>query len=199
MAGPFAYISLMNYMERIVKTLESEELQPVIGDGDPYAISWQNKHGDKCRIFSTDIAVKEEKLAWFESDSWSYHSLRIMEKGELFNWTPKTYNPVFGCFCLLLEWYQEHLIFIYQEKHDIYICSIYNGQVNHFNFNGEEIARKGNLISFDTYNNSPKDQVRILQIPELILLEPISKTAAAQMGLLPEGLNRPGEFLKDQA
>jgi hypothetical protein len=188
-----SYISSMNPSERIKKILEQENLHPEIKDD---AIKWQNAHGNQCRIFEQDIAVNEEKLAWLESDGWAYHLLRVIENGEIFNWTPETYNPVFGCICLLLEWYNNHLIFIYQEKHKIYICSIHNRQVKHFSFSGEDIERKGNLISFAAYGDLLRDKVSVLQIPELLLQDTISQTAAAQMGLLPQGLNRPDGFLK---
>ncbi|WP_343305435.1 hypothetical protein AAHN97_28350 [Chitinophaga niabensis] len=184
----------MNPYERIIKALEQEELHPEVKEDK--SIKWQNKHGNQCRIFEQDMTVEEERLAWFESDGWAHHLLRVMENGEFFNWTPETYNPVFGCFCLLLEWYNDHLIFIYQEKHKIYICSIHNQQVKHFSFSGEEIERKGNLISFAAHGDLLKNKVSIIQIPELILQEPISETTAEQMGLLPQGLNRPDGFLK---
>ena len=190
---PISYISSMNPVERIIKVLEQEGLHPELKEDN--SVKWQNKHGKQCRIFEQDTAVEEERLAWFESDGDAYHLLRVMENGQSFNWTPETYNPVFGCSCLLLKWYKDHLIFIYQEKHKIYICAIHNRQVNHFSFSGEEIERKGNLISFDTYG-VPSEKIRLIQIPELLLLDPISKTEAEQMGLLPQGLNRPGDFLK---
>jgi hypothetical protein len=184
----------MNPIERIKAILEQEKLHPEIKDA---TIKWQNKQGNQCRIFEQDITVEEERSAWFESDGEAYHLLRITENGIPFSWTPQTYNPVFGCYCLLLEWYNDHLIFIYQEKHKIYICAIQNQQVNHFSFSGEEIERKGNLISFAAYGDlRVRDKVSILQIPELILLEPISQTTAAEMGLLPQDLNRPDGFLK---
>ena len=121
--------------------------------------------------------------------------LKIYQNGSLFVWTPKTYNPIFGCHCILLEWYKNHLIFIYQEKHDIYICSILEKEVKYFNFHGEEIERKYDMISYETYMNKSSEKVKLIRIPELVELEPIDKAEAEQRGLLPNGLNRAGNFL----
>jgi len=85
-------------------------------------------------------------------------------------------------------------MFIYKEKHDIYICSIKDGNVKYFNFNGEEIERKGDLISYETYTNR-SDKVKLIKIPDLIELNPIDKAEAARLGIIPEALNRPGNFL----
>jgi hypothetical protein len=87
------------------------------------------------------------------------------------------------------------LIFIYQEKHDIYICSIKNKIVNHFNYHGEEIERKDDIISYDTYMNKLHNKVRLIRIPELEELNPIDKSEAERIGLTPMGLNREGNFL----
>ena len=189
----------MNPIEDIIKLLEQEGLAPVLETIDhdgrqSQNIKWKNHSGSECVVLSGDTAVDGEKIAWFESDYWSYHRLKIMENGEIFSWQPETYNPVFGCYCLLLEWYKGHLLFIYQEKHDIYICTIINKKINFFHFHGEEIERKGNLISFNTYSKTgePEDHVKIIKIPELELQQPITRTEAERMGLIPTGLNRFG-------
>lgn len=158
-------------------------------------IRWISESGDECYIYQDDIAVEGDKVAWFQSSKRDRHLLVIYENDSSYSWVPETYSPIFGCTCFLLEWYKNYLIFIYQEKHDIYICSVRDEDVNYVSFHGEEIERKGNLISYDTYMNKPADQVRLIQIPELIQLEPISKVEAKERGLLPLNIDRPGDFL----
>jgi hypothetical protein len=180
-------LRLENY-DAIIKT-------EIIHEKEWHQITWKDGSGDECRIYQDDIAVEEGRIAWFQSGKNDRHLVKVYENDIFYSWVPVTYNPIFGCFCLLLEWYKDHLMFIYQEKHCIYICSIRNNSVNHFHFSGEEIERKGNLISYENYMDRLTDKVRLIQIPELIELEPISKEEAEEKGLIPTGLNRPGDFL----
>lgn len=158
-------------------------------------IKWTEENNDACKIYEDDIAVENEKLAWFQSSENDNYLLVIYENNKIFRWIPETHNPIFGCICLLLEWFEDHLIFIYQEKHYIYICSISNEKVRHFKFHGAEIERKGNLISYELYQGKLADKVRLIRIPDLTEIEPIDKKEAERIGLLPNGLNRPGNFL----
>jgi hypothetical protein len=189
----------MDKFELVLQKLKRQNLNPEIKstvlNGNSFSeITWIENSNDECFIYEGDIAIEENKVAWFQSSNEYRHLLTVYENETVFNWMPKTYNPVFGCYCLLIEWYKQHLIFIYQEKHDIYVCSIKNGNVNFFNFHGEEIERKGDLISYETYMNK-SDKVRLLKIPELVELEPIDKLEAEKLGIVPIGLNRPGNFL----
>lgn len=190
----------MDKIRIVLEKLQKENYNPVveseiINDTKWSQIIWMDDSGDECRIHQDDISIEGDKIAWFQSSKRDNYLITVYENDFSYSWTPKTYNPFFGCFCLLLEWYQDHLIFIYQEKHGIYICSIKDRGINDFYFHGEEIERKNNLVSYNTYMNNPADTVRLIQIPELIELEPISKTEAEKNGLLPLGLNRPGNFL----
>lgn len=156
---------------------------------------WTDEKGDECSIYEDNIAIEDNKIAWFQSSKRDNHLLKIYESGIEFAWTPLTHNPVFGCFCLLIEWYKKHLLFIYQEKHDIYICTVENETVKHFNFPGAEIGRKGDIISYENYMKILPNKVRLIKIPELVELEPIDKSEAEKVGLLPLGLERPENFL----
>ena len=178
-----------------MEKLQQEQFYPTI-EGDEWRIIKWIRDDEECFIYESDIDYQENKLAWFQSSDKDNHLLRVFEAEGPFQWTPITYNPVFGCRCLLLEWYQNQLLFIYQEKHDIYICAMEKRIVRYFNFHGEEIERKGSLIAYGTYSNRDPDKVKLIQIPELILLEPIAKNRAERMGLIPTGLNRPDGFLK---
>lgn len=190
----------MEKIKQVLAILEKENFKPIVktetfDDIDSKEIIWTDNNGEKCSILEGNIAIENSKIAWLQSSLRENHILKIYDKDITFTWTPITYDPAFGCLCLLLEWYKEHLIFIYQEKHNIYICSTKENEVKHFHFHGEEIERKKNLISYDTYMNKSNDRVRLIQIPELIELEPIDKSEAEKLGLLPKDLNRSGNFL----
>lgn len=159
-------------------------------------VYWIQEH-DRRFIHESNIAVDGERIAWFQSSWGNQHLLRVYEKenSQYFSWKPITQNPFFGCYCILIEWYKDHLIFIYQEKHGIYICAVRDNNVRHFKFHGEEIERKGDLISYETYMGKTPDSIKLIKIPELILQEPIGKEEAEKRGLVPRDLNRPGNFL----
>ncbi|MFB6454971.1 hypothetical protein ACE38W_06840 [Chitinophaga sp. Hz27] len=193
-------ISIMDKLNLVVQKLQQENYDPIIKSDSPEEsawkiITWTDEKGDECRIFEEDIAIKDGSLAWFQSSKHDNFLVKIYENDSSFSWEAVTYNPFFGCYCILLEWYKDHLIFIYQEKHDIYICAIKNHHVNYFNYHGEDIERNGNVIAYDTYTGKNPEIVRLIQIPELIELAPITAAEAEERGLIPTGLNRPGNFL----
>lgn len=202
--GPIVYDYLkhikMDKITPVAAILEGEGFHPIIekkriGNTSWNEIIWTDTNGDECSIFEDNIAIEHSSVSWFQSSKRDKHLLKIYEKGDPFSWIPITYNPAFGCTCFLLEWYKNHLLFIYQEKHDIYICSILGKTVKHVNFHGEEMARQGDIISFDTFMGRLPNKIRLIKVPELILLEPMDKSEAERTGLLPMDLNRPGKFL----
>lgn len=190
----------MENLQIVLKKLQEENCDAAIvtkegSEGPYYEIRWKTKSGDEFHIFDNDIAIEEGRIAWFQSNSRDNHLLKTYENNIPFSWEPRTYNPVFGCYCLLLEWYRDHLIFIYQEKHGMYVSAVKDKNVNHFYIRGDEIERKDNLISYPTYESKRDGKVLLIQIPELIELEPISISEAEEKGLVPSDLNRPGDFL----
>ncbi|OQP53439.1 hypothetical protein A4H97_23630 [Niastella yeongjuensis] len=190
----------MDKLNKVLEILQREQERVIIApqivtENGRKKITWTNESEDECYIYPNDISIAGDKIAWFQSSIRDNHLVRIYEDNFSLSWEPETYNPVFGCYCLLMEWYKDHLIFIYQEKHCIYICSIKDKEINHFHFHGEDIERRDNLISYATYMDNPVDKVRLIQIPELIHVEPISTLEAEKCGLIPQGLNRPGNFL----
>ncbi|MFM9951862.1 MAG: hypothetical protein ACKV1O_28280 [Saprospiraceae bacterium] len=181
----------MEKIKQAFKILSQNNYEPIVkteslNDNLWNQLLWTDENGDECSIYEENIAIETDKIAWFQSSKRDNHLLKIYECGIEFVWIPFTYNPVFGCRCLLIEWYKNHLLFIYQEKHDIYICTVINKTVKHFNFHGEEIERKGDIISYETYTNKLPDKVRLVKIPELVELEPINKSEAEKIGLLPK-------------
>jgi hypothetical protein len=169
----------MNDSDKVLNRLEDQLITPVV---DQYAISWKDDW-DEYYIQLENIASEGKNLAWFQSSEKYQYLLRIFYDGGSFNWKPITYNPYFGCSCYLLEWMDEHLIFIYKEKHDTYICVIKDKDVRTFNFHGYELSRAGNIILF---NEGSDGSVRRLQLPELIELAPISREQASREGILPK-------------
>jgi hypothetical protein len=159
----------MNKLESVLQKLKQQNFNPGIRseivNGNNYnEIIWTASSNEKCFISEDHIAIEENKIAWFQSSNQDRHLLTIYDGDTFFTWTPKTYNPIFGCYCILIEWFKDHLIFIYQEKHEIYICSVKDGKVNYFNFKGEEIERKGEVISYETYS-SKSEKVKLIKIP----------------------------------
>lgn len=169
----------MHDSDKVLKRLEDQSITPVV---DQYAISWKDDW-DEYYIQLGNIASHGKNLAWFQSSERDQHLLRIFYDGGSFNWQPITYNPYFGCNCYLLEWMDEHLLFIYKEKHDTYICVIKGKDVRTFNFHGYELSRAGNTILF---YEAPDESVKRVQLPELVELAPISREQASREGILPQ-------------
>jgi hypothetical protein len=187
-------------INQVLTKLKEEGYQPSLTEHKEYGfewktINWNDELNGECFIYQDNIAIENNRLAWFQSSNRDNHLLKIYYHDYSFSWVPETYNPFFGCTCLLLEWYKDHLLFIYQEKHEIYICSIFEKHVNYFHFHGEEIERNGDLISYETYMNKTPEAIKLIQIPELIQLKPITREEAEKLNLVPTGLNRPGNFL----
>lgn len=189
----------MSKYSKVIEILKSENFVPEISTESFKKQTWcflkWNDGNDECEVFEEDIAIEDENIAWFQTSSRDNHLLRIVQENEKFQWIPKTYNPVFGCTCFLIEWYKRHLLFIYQEKHDIYVCSIIDSKVHMFCIEGGELERKGDVLAYVTYQQRHKDEVRLIELPSLQELEPITKDEARKRGLMPQGLNRPDGFL----
>lgn len=172
-------------MDSIQQVLEKLSLRGINAAVNEYDISWQDDAGTEYYIQLANIDYTENKLAWLQSNEKDEYLLRVFENDTVFNWKPITYNAYFGCFCNLIEWYNNHLIFIYKEKHDTYICSISQQQVNTFNFNGSRLERKLNTIFFQEYEDESK-VVRRMLIPALEEIESIPEASAKNEGVLPQ-------------
>ena len=193
----------MNKKAKVIELLKSEGFEAKIqthsyNENKWETIDWDGVDGERHTIYENDIEIFEEKIAWFQSGNHDNYLLRVFEEENNFSWEPKLQNPFLGGgICLLLEWFREHLIFIYQDGRgqQIYICAIKDKAVKYFNFHGEEIERNGELISYDTYG-LPHHEVRLIKIPELIAVEPISIEEAVKIGIIPRGVNREDGFLR---
>ena len=189
----------MSKYNKVIEILESENFAPRIETETFKENSWDllkwNINDDECFVFEGDIALDNNNIAWFQTSERDNHLLRVIQNNEKFEWTPKTYNPIFGCDCIHIEWNNEHVLFIYQEKHDLYVCSIKNSEIKTFCVEGAELERKGNTLAYETFQNRLENHVRLIELPSLKELEPITKEEAKKRELYPQGLNRPDGFL----
>ncbi len=172
-------------MDHIQLVLEKLSLRDIHATVNEYDISWLDNAGTEYYIQLANIDSTTDRLAWLQSNEKDEYLLRVFENDTAFNWTPLTYNAYFGCFCNLLEWYNDHLIFCYTEKHDTYICSIREQQVNTFNFNGNKLERNAGTIFFQEYGDESKI-VRRMLIPGLEEIEPITEAVAKDGDALPQ-------------
>lgn len=171
---------LKDYLETKGAVLELEFSE----DTDFVEIKWQ-KDSQHHYVYSTDIVYHKGRLAWFQASEENRYRLYLLYEQDLWEWEPEMYNPFFGCLCLELQWIQEHLVFVYREKHDIYIATVYQGEVQHHNFNGEKFKLTTSRFTYQTYGQSSRDLVSVLEIPSLQPLETIEWRVAKQLGLAP--------------
>lgn len=172
----------MDCLNLVLDQLENQGINPVV---DEFNVSWLDYSKNEHYISLTNIDCTDEKIAWFQSSDNDEHLLQTVANGEAFKWEPITYNPYFGCTCYLIEWVQDYLIFIYKEKHDTYICSVQGNTVNTFNFHGAKLTRLGDVLLFEKYGEETED-IRRIRIPDLTILDSISRDLAQKDGLLPQ-------------
>jgi len=172
----------------VLDILKTEGYNPFLSR---YYIVFSDENLKEQEIFVDNIATHENRIAWLQSSSSDNHLLKVFESGRNFNWIPKTYNSSWNCDCHLLEWFNDHLIFIYKEKHDIYICAINDDNVRYFNYHGEAIERNKEIIYFKEYGKDCDDtiDVRRIKIPELIELDPVSVESLKEMNLVPKSVD----------
>jgi len=170
--------------ELVLDILKKQGYSPFLVNENYIGIQWIDENADECYIDEDDIDVFSGNIAWFQSSYNDNHILKIYNKGGDFKWTPITHSPIYGCHSILVRWYNDKLLFIYKEKHDIYICSICNETVKHINYYGEELMINKNLLSYTKFN----DTISLLKIPELIELDNITLDKAKEMDLVPEDI-----------
>jgi len=175
----------MDTIKAVLDKLKSEGVNATYEE--KLRIVWKDQFNREQYIYKTDIDYLDDKLSWFQSSNNSEFLLRVFESGGVFNWIPITYNYSEPCDCHLLEFYDDYLIFIYHEKHDVYICIIKNHDVTHFKFHGDEIKRKNDTFFFREYRSKEdSNDVRRLRIPELFELETITEEEAKKENAVPE-------------
>ncbi len=162
--------------------LESKE------ETDFVEIKWKN-NGDEHYVYSVDIVYHKGRLAWFQASKNHHYRLCVVDRDNLWEWEPVLYNPFFGCLSMALRWIEEQLMFVYRDKHDIYIAAVQDGKVKYHKFHGEKFKLTENHFTYQTYSQSGKDLVSMLEIPSLKQLGSIELRAARQLGLEPENFH----------
>ncbi|WP_295796220.1 hypothetical protein [Mucilaginibacter sp.] len=159
-------------------------------------IVWYDDFNDECHISEVDIDYSNGKLAWFQSNYWDKHLLRLFyNNGEYFSWEPITND---SCDCHLIEWYNDYLVFVYQEKHDNYICVVKDKVVTCFNFHGVEITRKKDVFYYREYRLQNLNILKRIKLPELIQLESITVEEAAKDGIVIANIDYPNDLRHKQ-
>ena len=172
-------------MDCTALVLEKLSLRGIDAVVNEYDISWMDDAGTENYIQLKNIDCSGKNLAWFQSSEKDDYVLSVYEDDRLFNWVPVSHNLYFGCSCCLLEWYKDHLVFIYTEKHDTYICSVRNSHVRTFNFHGNRMERNKDLIFFRGHEDESAI-VRRLRIPELEEMELMNEQEARAAGFVPQ-------------
>ncbi|MCI0700933.1 MAG: hypothetical protein L0241_07615, partial [Planctomycetia bacterium] len=111
-----------------------------------------------------------------------YH-LRIRgSDGREVSWEPRTYNPFFGCRVQFMEWFGDVILFIYEEKHSVYVSRFSLNAPARFHPINDYWILDGNQLAHIGYRET---EVRRLFIPGLEELPPLSESEAAKLELLP--------------
>ena len=152
---------------------------------DLVSIKWNAVNGDEYEIYEPDIAISKNGTAWFQTSRGDDHKLIVYCDSNRFEWVPHTYNPVFGCECIYLGWRDKFLLYIYLEKHDIYICTIQNKEVKHIHFNGEHLFVGEDFVTYGSFSFERKGKVSLVRLPELDVVEKISLDEAQQQEIVP--------------
>ena len=168
----------MDIINIIIDRLKNENINAVYAES---AITWHDDRGKEHSINEIDIAYSNGKLAWFQSDHWNDDLLCLLYGDEYFNWIPVSENEIE--YCHLIEWYQDYLIFVFEEEQGVSICVVKDKAVTHFYYHGIEIGRKNDIIFFREYRSQSLNVIKRLKLPELKLLEPVTAEEALKDGV----------------
>lgn len=169
---------------KVVKALKADGIYAKVEGNDFKELYWLI---DDIRhfIYESDISENGESLAWLQSSDEDDHLLVMYKSGLKFTWKPKTYNPVFGCECIYIGWREDLLLFIYLEKHDIYICTILEDKVNTCNFHGEDIFVGKSVVAYSSYKDRRDGVVKVILANDLNEIETTDIEQAEKRGIKP--------------
>ncbi|WP_413664923.1 hypothetical protein ACG1BZ_06625 [Microbulbifer sp. CNSA002] len=174
----------MSKLEKVLEILEESGVSCDLDLSPPREIQWID--GDiKYNIYECDIAEKEDALGWLQSSDNDDHLLVIHQKNSRLTWLPETYNPAFGCECIYIGWRGDFLIFIYLEKHDIYICKASNNTVEHFNFSGQDIFIGEDVVTYCSFGGIKKGKVSLIELESFNEVKKITIQEAEKNGTKP--------------
>jgi hypothetical protein len=175
----------MDKLDTVLLILKSQGVDANIEN--EHQIVWTDLESRKNSIVVDNIDISGENVAWFQSDDDnSIAFFRILENRDFFDIKPLTKHPDYGCDVHLIEWYMGHLLLIYHEKHNVVITAVKDKKIKEVQFHGDQLIRRGNKLYYKPYG--PNQNVKILQIPELIALGEISIEEAEQNNVVPETL-----------
>ncbi len=170
-----------------------------------------DERGYEQEVTAASVDEAHRRMAWVECHSkeskTSYYvdvsfDLKVQVESDLVvDWEIETYNPYFGCQIELFYWMPEHLVVIYHEKHDTFLCSfaVASGEsegtlsrrpIARHEIADEWLVWEGEVI----YRSETVDKVARRQLPQLDLLEEWSADHARSLGLLPPGYDEMNEI-----
>jgi hypothetical protein len=162
-------------------------------------------------LTAAKIDLERQRYAWVECKSKELNSqghvdvhfyLHVMLAARIVvEWEIETYNPYFGCQVELLHWLPKHLIIIYHEKHDNFICSFDVRSIDPTKppiskpIARHEIADEW-LIGSDVVisRSAAVDKVDRMALPNLKLLKSWSADYARSIDALPPGYDERNEI-----
>jgi hypothetical protein len=117
----------------------------------------------------------EEKSKWVEKilpgeskpQRWLDNEFRLramIDNRLAIDWVVETYNPAFGCEVGYLAWHGEHVVAVYLEKHDTYVCALAAGAPVKLLCISHEWSVAGGVLSFLDYGSG---RVKRLSLPSL--------------------------------
>lgn len=175
----------MDKLRTVAEILNNHHFNAAIKD--ERCIVWKDSSGMKHSIDAENIDIDGGKAAWFQLNlNNSAEFFVIFENDTFFQFPPKTMHPGYDCDVYLVEWNDDFLIIIYHEKHNVVISSIKDKKINTFEFHGEAMVRRENILYFQHYGLN--DSVRRIRIPEMKELESITLKEAIEIDVVPKTL-----------
>lgn len=107
------------------------------------------------RIMAQTADEKNERLAWVEwrfkqgQGEREYHNYYLKARttaDDFWRWEIETYNPYFGCDVKFLDWLDDSVILIYEEKHDTYAARLDGVGVKRIKISSDWKISGGTLI-----------------------------------------------------
>ena len=143
-------------------------LHGLLNAEEPYT----DDEGYEWQIIAHVIDEEHHRLAWVEwreqergRITYDNYYLKARDSaGALLLWEVETYNPYFGCTVRFLQWVEDAVIMIYQDKHDTYVASLKkDSEVKRIEIS-PKWSVEGNLL---IYSTAAGEAIIKLQLPSL--------------------------------
>jgi hypothetical protein len=148
--------------------------------------------GYKCEITAGAAHPDNRRVAWVEyrrktveheGRPWLDVQYRLKIRADehvVADWEIATYNPAFGCAIGFMAWCQDHIVVVYDEKHNCYVCALTDSEPVRLKCIAHQWMVQGDVIAFRQFNG---DQVQRLSLPLLEALPPLNGADAEATGL----------------